>query len=201
MIDEFISGRIKSLNIVTIPYNSSQILEKIIYEAYIKKERILYITNEAESDIDIIKYLSEDINYYLYKGELGLNSNFVISNYYYGRKLKYKFDLIIYDDIRSYPEVSAYEIMDLLDILIKKDGRILYFGIEGILSRSKEIVIPVRDCRIPMFEPKIITTRVDFTRDIPFVIFEYFKWSLRYGRKVIIYTPDAKKQKAFMTIW
>jgi len=196
MIDEFIKGRIKSLNIVTIPYNSSQILERIISEACIKKEKILYITNEAENDIDIIKYLNKSTNYYLYKGEVKVNSNFIISNYYHARKLRYKFDLIIYNDIRSYPEISSFEILDILDLLIKSDGKILYFGIEDVLKRSKDILIPVRDCRIPMFEPKIITTRVDITRDIPFVIFEYLKWSLRYGRKVIIYTPDADKTKS-----
>lgn len=195
MIDEFINGRIKSLNIVTIPYNSSQILERIISEACIKKEKILYITNEAESDIDIFKFLNENIDYSIYKGEAKVNSNFIISNYYHARRLRYKFDLIIYNDIRSYPEINSFEIMDILDLLIKSDGKILYFGVEGILRRSKDIIIPVRDCRIPMFEPKIITTRVDITRDIPFVIFEYLKWSLRYGRKVIIYTPDADKTK------
>lgn len=193
MIDEFIKGRIKSLNIVTIPYNSSQILERIISAAYIKKERILYITNEAENDIDIIKLLNENINYSIYKGEIKVNSNFIISNYYHARKLRYKFDLIIYNDIRSYPEISSFEILDILDLLIKSDGKILYFGVEDILRRSKNMTIPVRDCRIPMFEPKIITTRVDITRDIPFVVFEYLKWSLRYGRKVIIYTPNADK--------
>lgn len=196
MIDEFINGRIKSLNIVTIPYNSSQFLERIISEACIKKEKILYITNEAESDIDILKFLNENINYSIYKGETKVNSNFIISNYYHARRLRYKFDLIIYNDIRSYPEINSFEIMDILDLLIKSDGRILYLGVEGILRQSKDMVIPVRDCRIPMFEPKIITTRVDITRDIPFVIFEYLKWSLRYGRKVIIYTPDADKTKS-----
>lgn len=196
MIDEFINGRIKSLNIVTIPYNSSQILERIISEACIKKEKILYITNEAESDIDILKFLNENINYSIYKGETKVNSNFIISNYYHARRLRYKFDLIIYNDIRSYPEINSFEIMDILDLLIKSDGRILYLGVEGILRQSKDMVVPVRDCRIPMFEPKIITTRVDITRDIPFVIFEYLKWSLRYGRKVIIYTPDADKTKS-----
>lgn len=195
MIDEFISGKVKALNIVTIPYNSSQILGRIIDDAYIKKERILYITSEAENDIDIIKFLNENTNYSMFKGEAKTKGNFIISSYYHARKLKYKFDLIIYNDIRSYPEVSSYEILDLLNILIKGDGRILYFGVEGILSRSREIIIPVRDCRIPMFEPKIITTRVDFTKDIPFVIFEYLKWSLRYNRKVIIYTPDAEMTK------
>lgn len=195
MIDEFIKGRIKSLNIVTIPYNSSQILKKIISAAFINNEKILYITNESENDIDIIRLLDENTDYTIYKGETTANSSLIISNYYHAKRLRCKFDLIVYNDIRSYPEVSTYEIMDILNILVKSDGRLLYFGVDSIL-RSRDLVIPVRDSRIPMFEPKIITTRVDITQDIPFVIFEYLKWSLRYGRKVIIYTPGADKTKA-----
>ena len=108
-------------------------------------------------------------------------------------KLKEKFDLIIYDDIRSYPKYSKYEIIDIMNKCIKEQGKIIVYSIETVFNASKEISMHVRDNKIPIVEPRVITTRVDVNKDMPYVVYEYLKWSINIGRRVVIPVPDNVK--------
>lgn len=195
MIKEFMQENINSLNIITIPYNSSEILKDIILNFYEKGNKILYITNEFQEDIDIVKFIEDKVDISIYKGEFSVIGNFIITNYNNARKLGHLFDLVIYNDIRSYPLVTSYEILDIINLLLKPVGKIIYYGTQAILNGSSEVINPVRDCKIPIFEPKIISTRIDLSKDIPYVIFDYIKWSIKSCRKVIIYTPDGERTR------
>ena len=74
-----------------------------------------------------------------------------------------------------------------------KSTKLIVYSIESILNNKREIFLPVKDNRIPIMEPRTILTRIDINKDIPFVIYEYLKWSINSDRKVIICVPDEEK--------
>jgi late competence protein required for DNA uptake (superfamily II DNA/RNA helicase) len=53
--------------------------------------------------------------------------------------------------------------------------------------------LPVKDNRNPIVEPRTILTRINLNKDIPFVIYEYLKWSMDCDRRVVICVPDEEK--------
>ncbi|MBA5851393.1 hypothetical protein H2684_08750 [Clostridium sp. cel8] len=46
-----------------------------------------------------------------------------------------------------------------------------------------------------MIEPRTILTRLDINKCIPFVVYDYLKWSITTGRKIMIFVPKEKNIK------
>jgi late competence protein required for DNA uptake (superfamily II DNA/RNA helicase) len=187
-------GREKILNIISPPYSSSIIFLKTILAAASREERVLYITGEQEEHIEILNHIKKYTEFrdytYLRKAVLPSNSKLVISNYRNAVKITETFDLVIYDDIRSFSEYSCYEIMDLLIKCISSNGKIISCSIESIFKSQRDIILPVRDNKKPMVEPRYVITRLDIKKDIPYIVYDYLNFSIERNRKVIIYVPD-----------
>ena len=67
------------------------------------------------------------------------------------------------------------------------------YSVESVFKMGSDLILPVGDNQLPMVEPRIITTRIDVNKDIPFVVYEYLNWSIDSDRKVIVYVPDDEK--------
>lgn len=190
-------GKEKILNVILPPYSSSAIFLKTIMSCVLSGKRVLYITGEAEENIELlglIKRYTEFRDYsYIRNGFIPVNSLLVISNYRTAVKIKDKFDLVIYDDVRSFPEYNNYEIMDLTIKCVNDEGKLICCSIESIFKSQRDIILPVRDNKKPFPEPRYIITRIDIKKDIPFMVYDYLKFSLDNNRKVIIYVPGEDK--------
>lgn len=190
-------GNERFLNVVSLPYNSPEIfLEIILY--YVKNEKsVVYITNEYPDNINILELIKRRTNFrdysYVRTSKANVNSRLKVCDFANAIKLKEKFDLVIYDDIRSFPTYSKYEVLDLVSKMCNENTKIIYYSIEGLFRNEREILIPVKDAKIPIIEPRTILTRIDISKDIPFVIYDYLKWSINSNRKVIICVPDEEK--------
>jgi late competence protein required for DNA uptake (superfamily II DNA/RNA helicase) len=187
------------LNLVTVPYNSSIIFLDIILKYVLNKQRVLYITNEDNENIDIINCIKKHTNFrdYTYvKNNVGSNR---IRTFLYivspenALSVSQSFDLVIYDDITSLSSYTKYEILDLLASFSRDGAKLICRSIESVFQNAKCIDIPVKDCRLPLAEPRIITTRIDVNKEIPYVVYEYLSWSINSERKVIIYVPDEER--------
>lgn len=187
----------KFLNIVSIPYNSTYVFIDLIKKYLKEDKKILYITGENSSEINIISNIKKytNIKSYAYIKNVEKYSfvNLNICNFETACNLKKDFDLIIYDDISSFPCHNRYEILDILSELANKNSRVVVYSIEEILKNCETILIPVKNNRVPIIEPRTILTRLDINKNIPFVIYDYIKWSISTGRKVIIFVPDEVK--------
>lgn len=187
-------GKEKILNIISPPYGSSIIFLKTILAAALREERVLYITGEREENIEILNHIKKYTDFrdytYLRKGFVPSNSSLIISNYKNALKIQETFDLVIYDDIRSFPEYTAYEIMNLLMKCVSSNGKIISSSIESIFKSQRDIILPVRDNKKPLAEPRYIITRLDIKKDIPYMVYDYLNFSIERNRKVIIYVPD-----------
>jgi late competence protein required for DNA uptake (superfamily II DNA/RNA helicase) len=194
---KWFNGREQILNVISLPYNSSEIFLNTIYECINQGKKVLYITHEDENNIEIIELIKKltDFRDYTYsKGkDEYIKSTLVLCNHVSAAKLKESFDLIIYDDIRSFPRYSNYEIIDIMKCRAKLGGKLMTYAVESVFKRGSDLVLPVSDNKLPVVEPRIITTRIDVNKDIPFVVYEYLNWSIDSDRKVIVYVPDDEK--------
>lgn len=191
----------KRIDVVSVFYNSSDLLLETITAYANEKKNILYITNEDERSIDIVYFINKfsNLGQYIYSPEVNYNSvneYLHICNHENALKIQNKFDLVIYNDIRSFPKYNKQQIKKVLLKMCKTEGTAIAYSVENVLSEGTTIMFPLKDNKIPIIEPRIITTRINLSVDIPLVVYEYLKWSIISNRKVIIFAPDEQKATA-----
>lgn len=189
------------IDVVSVFYNSSDILLETIIAYANEKKSILYITNEEKPSIDIVNIIDEfsnfgkSISYYEYNNN-NVNEYLHICNYENAMNIREQFDLVIYNDIRNFPKYNKQQIKKILLATCKVEGTAIAYSVETVLSEYATIMFPLKDNKIPIIEPRIITTRINLSTEIPLVVYEYLKWSIISNRKVIIFTPDEEKATA-----
>ncbi|MCM8709751.1 hypothetical protein M2651_01780 [Clostridium sp. SYSU_GA19001] len=190
-------GKGRALNIISPPYNSPSIFLKTIMHFMEKNKKVLYITGENEENIKILSLIKKytDFRSYTYvrNSFVPVNSSLIVCNYKNAIRLKNKYDLVIYDDINSFPQYHSYEILDLIIKCMNENGRAICFSVESIFKNVKDIIIPTRSNKKPIAEPRYIITRVDLNKDMPYMIYDYLNFSIENDRKVIIYLSDSEK--------
>ncbi|MBI6874011.1 hypothetical protein [Clostridium aciditolerans] len=190
-------GYERFLNVISLPYNSSEIFLKTIQDYVRRGKNVIYITNEEPGSINILELIKKRTDFrdyaYIRKSKARLNSRLKVCNFINASTIDEKFDLIIYDDIRSFPTYNKYEILDLVSRISKEDTKFIAYSIESVLKNEREIILPVKDNRSPMVEPRTIVTRININKDIPFVVYEYLKWFLDCDKRVVICVPDEEK--------
>ena len=106
------------LNVISIPYNSSEIFIKVILHYVERGKKVIYITNENYDEINILDEIKKRTNFrdytYIKSPQININARLRVCNFSNAIKLEEKFDLVIYDDIRSFPSYSKYEILNLM---------------------------------------------------------------------------------------
>lgn len=187
----------KALNVVSLPYNSSAVFVQVILSYCRNRKRVLYITAEDEKNIDILNCLKKYSSFreYSYIRSSGnyADAALMIADFRHALDLDIKFDLVIYDELKSLPMHHNYEIADLAIKCVKPEGKIIVYCIDDIFRKSREMIIPAADHGYPIIEPRIITTRVDIRKDIPFVIYDFLNWSINSNKDVYIFVPDSDK--------
>jgi late competence protein required for DNA uptake (superfamily II DNA/RNA helicase) len=187
------------LNIISVPYNSSTVFLNIILKYALNKQKVLFITNEENEKLDIVDNIKKNSNFrdyaYIRKGNgiTNIKASLIISNHENSLNLPHKYELVIYDDVSSYTGYRKYEILDLLATYCREGAKIICRSVEPIFQNAPCVEVPVKDCKLPMAEPRIITTRIDVNKEIPYVVYEYLNWSIASERKVIILVPDEER--------
>ncbi|MCY6369802.1 hypothetical protein [Clostridium ganghwense] len=193
------SSREKYLNVISPPYNSSEIFLNIILNYVYRNKKVLYITDENSIHIEIIEKIKRKSKFrrYTYVKE---KSNYndallIISKHDMLSKLDDKFDLVIYDDIKSFSSRTNYEIIEAMVSKAKDNAKVISYCIEKTFKNKREILLPVRGNSYPVIEPKFIGTRININKDIPYVAYEYLEWSIKTNQKVMVYVPNEEKVK------
>lgn len=191
----------KILNIVSVPYNTSAIFVDLIMKCIDNKERVLFITNENEevekiNIIENIKKYTAFRDYAHVRKDVDLTNikaSLIVSNHKNALKLSYDFQLVIYDDVSGFSNFRKYEVLDILASHCREGARVICRAIEPTFQNALSIEMPIKDCRLPLAEPRIITTRIDVNKEIPYVVYEYLNWSIESDRKVVIVVPDNER--------
>jgi late competence protein required for DNA uptake (superfamily II DNA/RNA helicase) len=194
---EWSFGQEGFLNMVSIPYSSPEIFIKVMLNYVNRGKKVVYITNEEYENIRIFETIKKYTDFrdytYIRNNSTNTSSRLKVCNFNIAINLNEKFDLAIYDDIMSFPTYSNYEVLDLISKVSCVGTKVIVHSIESMLKNKREIVLPIKYNRSPVVEPRSIITRVDIDKDIPFVVYDYLKWSIISDRKVIIYVPNQRK--------
>lgn len=192
-------GREKVLNLISPPYNPVNIFLNVIENYFENNKNVLYITGESENKVfiqNLIKKNSEFRDYtYIRNNSILTNASLYICSYEKALQLKEKYDLVIYDDINSFPKYNNYEIVDIIIKCTKTDGKAICMSVEGIFKNARDIIFPVRANKRPLPEPRYVITKIDISREIPYIIYDYLSFSVENNRKVVIFLPNAEKVK------
>ena len=183
-----------ALNVVTVPYNTSDIFVETIFSMVNNNKRVLYISDEKEEDIELIKYFKNYTkfrNYSVFKRGVTSKADFIAISNDNLSFINDKFDLVIFNDINNFSKYKVDYIEKVLQNYKKDEGKVLSYAIEPVFKEMKEILVPVTEEGEPLCEPRIITTRLDLKKEIPYTLFEYLKWFLSAKRKIIIYVKSA----------
>ena len=184
------------LNFISVPYNSTEVFLGVIEEYARQNENIIYITNEEIGNIDIMTNIKKYTNFtdycYVKECKSNLNCKLQICNFENAAKLEDKFELVIYDDISSFSLYNKYEICKLISKLTHKDSKVIIYSIESIVENSKKLFLPAKDGGL-IIEPRTILTRLNMNKEMPFLVYDYLKWSISIGKKIIIYVPSEYK--------
>ena len=191
----------KRIDVISVFYNSSDLLLKTIIAYANEKKNILYITNEEPSSIDMIYFITKfsNLGQYTYSPKssyFSINEYLHISNHENVLRLQEKFDLVVYNDIRSFPKYNKEQIKKLLLKVCTPESTAISYSVENVLNEGTTIMLPLKDSKVPIIEPRIITTRINLSMDIPLVVYEYLNWSIISNRKVIVFVPDEEKATA-----
>jgi late competence protein required for DNA uptake (superfamily II DNA/RNA helicase) len=187
----------KALNVVAAPYSSTIIFLKIILHYIEEGKKVLYITGESEENIQILSHVKKHSDFreysYIRNSSTPANILFMVCNYKNAVRIKECYDLVIYDDVNSFPEYNKFEIMDLIVKCTKAEGKMIVYSSESIFKNQRDIIIPVRENKKPLVEPRYVITRIDLNKEMPYIIYDYLNFSVESGRKVVIYVPDAER--------
>jgi late competence protein required for DNA uptake (superfamily II DNA/RNA helicase) len=184
------------LDVVTLPNNRADIFIKTILETIAEGQNVLYITDEKDNIklVESIKRNSDFRGYtYVRKYSETALSELTICSTDTAGEIEETFDLVIYDEINSMPRYSDEEIVKLVEARTRADGKCIIYSVKNKFSKREGILLPAGDRKVPMIEPREILTRIDMNKDIPFVVYDYIKWSVKSGRNVLIYVPDKDK--------
>lgn len=197
LIFEWSNGNEKVLNITSVPFNSSIYLLKTIISYVYNQKKVLYITGENEKEIDLIDNIKQFTKFrgytYVRSKSISSESQLVICNYENAEASLEKYDLVIYNEVRSLPVYTREQIINLTKEKCKEQGKIIFYSIEIIENNIREILLPVNRNRLPQSEPRVVITRLDINKEIPYVIYEYLSWSLNSMRKVVIFVPGMEQ--------
>lgn len=186
------------INIVSSPYSDIGLFFQSIFQIINSGGKVLYITNEDEQNINLVKKIKKDTDfrdYYYFRstGKFLIDKKLIITNHFNASYIGEAFDLIVYDDISVYSGYTKEEIEKLL--LSKKALKYVAVSIEEIFDDGQTFESFIRDNNIPFAEPRIINTRIDISKDMPYVVYEYLQWFVKFKRNVIIYVPDGDKRE------
>ncbi|AOR22619.2 hypothetical protein [Clostridium taeniosporum] len=186
---------IKILNIITVPFNTSYIFSDIINEISMQGGKVLYVwgnNRENRELLTLLREINQDITYSYIECGKGI-TNLTFANERNLGLIRGNYDLIIFDDIGYFSNIDNLNIRNKIDICSVLSNKIIFYGIEKTTLNGELIEILPYNCEKPFVEPRILTTRINLSLDIPYNLYEYLKWFVNMKKKVAIYTPDKEK--------
>lgn len=187
LINWYENSTIKAINVVSVPYRGMEPLEGLL-DKIAGRVRILYISGEPVADDSIEEFLLDrGIDYVTQEdGE----AQTVILDFDDAFRIQDSYDLIIYDDLNTFPTHRKSEMQELLNHLYYKAEHIIAYSIERVFRNVINLEIPLKMDRSFVTEPRFIDTKVDIRSSIPNSIYDYINFFFSDSRHVMIFVPD-----------
>lgn len=194
-INQWYFKQTKYFSIITQPFNTTIIFRDLIINMVNDNKKILYVWGKNGDNKELIKSIiknNKKISYgHIEEGYIDKDITFI--TYKNINNLVEKYDLIIFDDISTFSMMRKERCRLKIDYLSKYADRIIIYSIEKIVVGSETIEISSIYKNRPFVEPRIIKTRVDLNKDIPYLLYEYMKWFVDSSNVITLYVPSEEK--------
>lgn len=183
------------LNVVSVPYNKLEIFIDIIANYVSQNKKVLYVTEDEKNSYYNKKFKELGIKDYSYaKDSYSMaNTAIEICSLSTFENVQKKFDLVIIDDIAKYSDISFEDLGNMVLRKYSKGTKYIVYSIDCIFEEEKEIILPIRSDMLPIIEPRIINTRIDLNKEVPYMVYDYISYSIDLARNLVIFVPDSEK--------
>ncbi len=197
-IDYWYKKHIKFLTIITVPFNTSCIFADIIDKLSRSGERVLYVWGKDMENRELINSLREfnsQISYSYFK-KSDSNTSLTFVNYKNLDNVHEEYDLVIYDDITYFSNLSNSRLLEYVKEYGHIGKRSIVYSIEKLPIIGEKFELSAYNYEQPFVEPRVMPTRIDLNTDIPYTLYDYLKWFKESNHKVAILVPDNEKVKS-----
>lgn len=187
------NSAIKAINIVSVPYRGVEPIEDLL-DRLGGKKRILYITGTLNEGDDLIRFLKEKEIQPVFQEDK--KAKMVILDYDQALKIRHNYDLIIYDDLNTFPTHRKSEMQGLLNYAYYRAERIIAYSLEKVFRNVISLELPLKKTGSFVTEPRFIDTKLNIRSGIPNSIYEYIEFFYTDRRDTMIFVPDRSTGEA-----
>lgn len=193
--DWYKSNKSREITLLTVPFNTTLIFKDMIIDIVNNDKKVLFVWGKNREDrilLSALKEVKKNItSAFIQEGTGKCDITFV--NYNFLEKVSGEYEMIIFDDISNFSNLTISDVVKKEKILKNLGNRIIIYSIEEIIENSDVIdCVPVK-YKFPFVEPRVLNTRINLNRDIPNLLYDYLVWFAENKRKIIIFVPDEEK--------
>lgn len=191
-------GEQKAINIKTVPYMGISPIEDLVKKVLYEGGRVLYITGEVKEDVLMVRAMAEagfssiSIHQEL---EIKEQAHLVIVDYFQALRIKSRYDLVVYDDVNSFPIHRKPEMQQLIGLVYPKCSKVLAYSFEVVFMGMDVMEVPMAGRSGFVSEPRFIETRLNLDEFVPTSVYEYLLWFVFEKKKVLFITGDKKVKR------
>ena len=183
----FHHSNVKAINVVTVPYRGVDPLAGLL-EDVLEKTRLLYITGPAGPEESIEKFLAaRDIEFSHNEDD---DAPIIILDYDQAFLSQGQYDLVIYDDVNSFPTHRKNEMHELLNYIYYRTKKIIAYSLEAVFRNVINLELPLKANRSFVTEPRFIDIKCDISSKVPSSVYEYINFFIQDQRPIVVFVPD-----------
>lgn len=191
-IKEWYKKNTKELTILASPFNSNLIFTDIVLKCINENKKILYLWGKRKVDKNFINSLrmkDKKISAGVYEGSYDI----IFGSYENIDMFKQQYDLIILDDITTSSSLDSEGLKKKYILSSRIGKKVIVYSLDRVTIQGDCFYVSPFTLRNPFIEPRIINTRINLRKDIPYSLYEYLKWFERERKKVVLFVPDKEK--------
>lgn len=183
----------KALNVKTVPYMGIEPLVDLVKKVLYKGQRVLYITGEMKENVLIVKAIREaGFTSVSLHQELEINEkeSLVVCDYFQALRIRESYDLVVYDDVNSFPIHRKPEMQHLIGFIYPRCKKVIAYSFETVFMGMDVLEVPMAGRSGFVSEPRFIETRLNLDEFVPTSVYEYLLWFVYEKKKVLFLTAD-----------
>lgn len=188
----------KAINMKTVPYMGIEPVKDLVEKVLKENGRVLYITGEDKDRVLIVRAMRDlGIDSISVHQDLEINEkeSLVICDYLQALRVREEYDLVIYDDVNSFPIHKKPEMQHLIGFIFPKCRKVVAYSFESVFMGMDVIEVPMAGKSGFVSEPRVLETRLNLDEFVPTSVYEYLLWFVFEKKKVLFITTNKKVKK------
>ena len=119
----------------------------------------------------------------------------MICDYLQALRVREEYDLVIYDDVNSFPIHKKPEMQHLIGFIFPKCRKVIAYSFESVFMGMDVIELPMAGKSGFVSEPRVLETRLNLNEFVPTSVYEYLLWFVFEKKKVLFITTNRKVRR------